>query len=80
MNRMPTKEEVQKIVQRWHQLRDQYGDQVVNVPEFTQLNKTINSIKMHQQQLQQQHLQQQQQQQQQQRLEWEWGWGCTIAL
>lgn len=46
MNRQPTWEDVQRYVQRWHQLKNQYGDQAVNVPEFTQLTKVIKFIQM----------------------------------
>lgn len=62
MNRPPTKEEIQRYVNRWHQLKQQYGDQVQNVPEFNQLLKMI---RFFQQQAIQRHQQQQQQQQQQ---------------
>ncbi|ODV78096.1 uncharacterized protein CANTADRAFT_91528 [Suhomyces tanzawaensis NRRL Y-17324] len=59
MNRQLTREEIQKILQRWHQLRNQYGEQAVSVPEFAQLSKIIKYLQQNQLQRQ---LQQQQQQ------------------
>lgn len=44
MNRQPTREEIQRYLQRWHQLKQQYGDQAVNMPEFNQLTKIIRYI------------------------------------
>lgn len=70
MNRMPSKEEMQKYLQRWHQLKAQYGDQVVNIPEYAQLTKVMKAFQAqfkqaqaNAQQFQQQQFQQQQQQQ-----------------
>lgn len=41
MNRSPTREDYQRCVQRWQQLKSQYGDDAVNVPEFNRLTKLI---------------------------------------
>lgn len=70
MNRQFLREEIQKILQRWHQLRQQFGDQAINVPEFTHLSKIIKYLQQqNQQSLQRKNplqdpVQQQQQQQQ----------------
>ncbi|OBA17025.1 hypothetical protein METBIDRAFT_48003 [Metschnikowia bicuspidata var. bicuspidata NRRL YB-4993] len=72
MNRQPTREEVQRYIQRWQQLKAQYGSDAVNVPEYTQLTKLIRYIqaqalqRQQQVQTQQQHQQPQQQPQNQQ--------------
>lgn len=61
MSRQPTREEIQRYVQRWHQLKQQYGDQVQNVPEYNQLLKVIRFFQLQAAQRQQQQQQQQQQ-------------------
>ncbi|RLV95746.1 Transcription regulatory protein SNF2 [Spathaspora sp. JA1] len=63
MNQQMNKEEIHKIANRWQQLREQFGDQAVNVPEFAKLSKVLNIYKNQQQQRMQQQIQQQQQQQ-----------------
>ncbi|GEQ67137.1 hypothetical protein JCM33374_g800 [Metschnikowia sp. JCM 33374] len=63
MNRQPTREDVQRYLQRWQQLKAQYGNDAVNVPEFNQLTKLIRYIQAQALQRQQQMQQQQQQQQ-----------------
>ena len=63
MNRQPTREDIQRAIQRWHQMKQQYGDQVQLNPEFVKLTKFLNTLKMQQQRFQQQYQQQQQQQQ-----------------
>lgn len=65
MNRQTTREDIQRYLQRWQELKQQYGDHAVNVPEFNQLTKIIRYIQAqamqrHQQQQQQQQLHQQQ--------------------
>ena len=50
MNRQFLREEIQKILQRWHQLRQQFGDQAINVPEFTHLSKIIKYLQQQNQQ------------------------------
>lgn len=50
MNRQFSREEVQKILQRWHQLRQQFGEQAVNVPEFNHLSKIIKFLQQQNQQ------------------------------
>lgn len=64
MNRQPTREEIQRYLQRWQQLKAQYGDQAVNVPEFNQLTKIIRYIQVQNMQRQQQAQQTQQAQMQ----------------
>ncbi|KAM9921063.1 hypothetical protein OXX59_006750, partial [Metschnikowia pulcherrima] len=59
MNRQPTREDIQRYLQRWQQLKAQYGNDAVNVTEFNQLTKLIRYI-------QTQALQRQQQMQSQQ--------------
>lgn len=54
MNRQYQREEIQRMLQRWQQLRQQFGDRAVNVPEFTHLSKILKTIQQQQQQLQQQ--------------------------
>ncbi|KAK7684184.1 hypothetical protein QCA50_012830 [Cerrena zonata] len=63
MNRPLLKEDIQKYIQRWQQLKTQYGDQAVNIPEFNQISKVIRIVQS--QYLRQKQQQQQQQQQQQ---------------
>lgn len=65
MNRQPTRDEVQRYLQQIQQLKAQYGADVVNVPEYTQLTKIIRYIQAQAMQRLQQMQQQQQQQQQQ---------------
>ena len=60
MNRQPTREDIQRAIQRWHQMKQQYGDQVQLNPEFVKLTKFLNTLKMQQQRFQQQYQQQQQ--------------------
>lgn len=64
MNRQPTREDIQRYLQRWQQLKTQYGDNAPNVPEFAQLTKIIRYIQAQAMQRQQQQQQQQQPQQQ----------------
>lgn len=47
------KEDIQRCLQRWQQLKAQYGDQATNVPEFNQLTKFIRYIQMQTMQRQQ---------------------------
>ena len=54
MNREFTREKIQEILQRWQQLKQQFGDQAVNVPEFAQLSKIIKFIQQNQSQQRQQ--------------------------
>lgn len=54
MNRQPTREDIQRYIQRWHQLKAQYGDQATNVPEFNQLTKVIRYVQAQAAQRQQQ--------------------------
>lgn len=44
MNRQPSREDIQRYLQRWQQLKAQYGNHAVNVPEFNQLTKIIRYI------------------------------------
>lgn len=64
MNRELTREKIQEIVHRWQQLKNQFGDQAVNVPEFAQLSKIIKHLQQSQQNQQNRQRQTQQQQQQ----------------
>ena len=50
MNRNLLQEDIQKILLRWNQLRQQFGEQAVNVPEFTHLSKIIKFIQQQTQQ------------------------------
>lgn len=50
MNRNFLQEDIQKILLRWNQLRQQFGEQAVNVPEFTHLSKIIKFIQQQTQQ------------------------------
>ena len=54
MNRQYQREEIQRMLQRWQQLRQQFGDRAVNVPEFAHLSKVLKAIQQQQQQQQQQ--------------------------
>lgn len=54
MNRQYQRDEIQRMLQRWQQLRQQFGDRAVNVPEFAHLSKVLKAIQQQQQQQQQQ--------------------------
>lgn len=46
MNRQPTREEVQRYLERMQQLKAEYGQRVGTVPEFVQLQKIMRFIQM----------------------------------
>ncbi|RKP30190.1 hypothetical protein METBISCDRAFT_16953 [Metschnikowia bicuspidata] len=54
MSRQPTREDIQRYLQRWQQLKVQYGDQAVNVAEFNHLTKVIRFLQAQAMQRQQQ--------------------------